>query len=325
MACLTNSNGDRLNLSKKFSIGVSFGKINSDEYCEFLKKYSAYIHDIFFSPTEGYHYLTRRLIYDLSNTTNDERIHALNKVLSYAKELGIKINLSLNSHALQVDDAISTYLKYSKLFLLDYVTTSYKIAKAIRNIDSNIEIICSYNEGIKDYDKLHNVVSSNFFNCVVLGNNFIRDKKAFEIINDGGLKSILLVNNGCTWSCNIFCNGKNADNCKNIFIKELTKTNINELYANQSIFPEELHEYENGNFGICIYKLSSRPITFNELNDLLSAYTSEDSRSFILKDISNYHLFARLAHFCKYYPFLEYDKIIEYKKQYWNAIHNLAH
>lgn len=306
-----------ISLLKKFSIGISFGQINPNEFCIILKKYSEYIHDVYFSPTENIRFLTRHHIYDLSNTSNDERFINLNKILSVAKELDIKISLTLNSPMLKVEEALAAYIKYAKLFPLDYVTTTSKLAYAIREIDHNIKLICSYNEAITSYNKLENIVSCSLFGGVVLGNKFIRDRYAFNIINNAHLESILLVNNGCTWGCTNFCKANVTDYCKNKFNQELAKSNYNELYAIQSIFPEELIEYEKRKFDIKVYKLSSRPISFVELDNLLTSYISKDSRAYISKNVSNYHLYARLGHFGKYYPELNYERIIDYKRSYW--------
>ena len=72
-------------LYKRLSIGISFGYITADELIKIIDRYSEFIHDVYFSPTESIRLQTRLNIYDFAKTTNDERLFELDKVIQFVK------------------------------------------------------------------------------------------------------------------------------------------------------------------------------------------------------------------------------------------------
>lgn len=310
-----------VDFSKRLSVGVSFGLISEKELCTIITKYSDYIHDLFFSPTEGVQYLTRARIYNINDTSNDERRKMLFHVLDTAHKYGIKTSLTLNTPALNAQDALTIFHSYQSLQIIDYVTTTFKIATVIKEYHPDTKLVCSYNEAITNYNKLYRIVQSGVFNSIVLGNSFIRDKNAFNIIKEGGINTILLVNNGCTHGCTSYCRNRDENYCLNLFNAERLKHGVELLYSQQSVFPEELELYERNGFNIDYFKLSSRPISFNEYNALLSSYISLKSKPFITTNVYNYHLYARLAHFGNYYRSFNYERILENKVKLWKSLY----
>lgn len=308
-------------LLKKFSLGVSFGYITSEEQIRLFDKYSDYIHDVFFSPTESIKLQTRLNIYNFNNTTNNERLNELDKVIQFVKRKGIRTSLVLNASMSSPEYMMNILEQYYNRYAIDSVTTTKSVAKLIRQSTFNLPIVCSYNEGISNTNDLSKAIASNFFDSIVLGNSFIRNFPAFSMIKKHGLNTILLVNNGCSFGCTNFCRSNNNNYCKNLFNKRIADCgSVTELYAHQSLFPEELFQHYANNHDIDILKLSSRPISYTEYDDLLQSYTSCNSRDFINKTSRNYHLYARLGHFGNYYKDFDYDIIIRQKEIIWHTI-----
>ena len=312
-----------IKLKKKFSIGISLYNMNAEEWEKILTKYQYYINDIFFSPIESIDFQTRRNIYNYEKDNLAEIKNQLEYVLDIARKLEISLKLVLNvpNFLDNSDIIIRIYEKYKYRYNMDYVTTFYNCAKRIREIDSDQKIVCSYNQGIKNHIELENLLSSQIFNTVVIGNNFYRDFKSFDLIHRYEHKIELLLNNGCMGDCLSFCRMPNKY-CINNFEKNLNKTNINYLYAEASMFPEEIHKYLLPLDLIDYFKLSTRPIHLKTLDDMLNSYITADSLSYINKRINNYHMYGRLTHFYPYYNSLDYEQIMSYKYDIWEQSKN---
>lgn len=308
-------------LYKRLSIGISFGYITADELIKIIDKYSEFIHDVYFSPTESIRLQTRLNIYDFAKTTNDERLFELDKVIQFVKRKDIKTSLVLNASMSSPEYMLEILDIYLKRYSVDSVTTTSPVAKLIRNNSFILPVVCSYNEGISNLNDLTRAVESNLFDSIVLGNSFIRNFHAFSFIKEHGLSTILLVNNGCSFGCTNFCRSSNNNYCKQLFDKQLNNIgSATKLYARQSLFPEELFQYYKDNQNFDVFKLSSRPISYLEYDDLLHSYILGNSFDFIQKSLKNYHLYARLGHFRDYYKDYDYYNIIEEKKNIWNTV-----
>ena len=120
-------------LFKKLSIGISFGYITSEEQIRLFDKYSDYIHDVFFSPTESIRLQTRLNIYNFNNTSNDERLNELDKVIRFVKSKGIRTSLVLNASMSSPEYMLEILDMYIKRYSIDSVTTTSPVAKLIRN------------------------------------------------------------------------------------------------------------------------------------------------------------------------------------------------
>ena len=308
-------------LYKKFSIGISFYSMTSQEWIRILRQYKSYIHDVFFSPIEGIEYQTRRNIYDYERQTKEFLEEELARVLDEAKSLGIYRKMVLNVPQLYEDTERlpSLYEKYKRIYDIEYVTTFYSCAKKIKEIDNTQPIVCSYNQGIKTRDELEQILSTNIFCTIVLGTNFFRDIESFRLVHSYGQKTELLLNNGCMRNCTSFCRFPNRY-CSQNFEANLSKTDIDHLYAECSMFPEELHNHLLKMNLIDYYKLSTRPIHYGSMDKMLSSYIEGDSYKYILERFNNYNLYGRLAHFHQYYSELNYDKILEIKDLIWQKI-----
>lgn len=308
-------------LYKKFSIGISFYKMRAEDWISILQEYQSYINDIFFSPIESIAYQTRRNVYNYETQTQEYLDKELSKVLEAAKRLGIYRKIVLNVPALynRPDELVSIYLKYKNKYDVEYVTTFLQCARKIREIDTSQSIVCSYNQGIKNHIELERILDSDVFNTIVIGTNFFRDIVSFRLIHKYGKSIELLLNNGCMTDCESFCRLSNSY-CKSNFEKHLSNEDINALYAKCSMFPEEVHRNLLPLNIIDYFKISTRPIHYGSMTDMLSSYIEGDSSKYISARINNYNLYGRLAHFHQYYELLDYDLIIKNKEFIWDRL-----
>ena len=305
-------------LKGRLSVGLSFGYISSSEIISLINEYSDYIHDVFFSPTESLRLQTRLNIYNFTATSNEDRLSELDRAVFFCKSKGIKTSLVLNAAMVTADYMADLFEHYNDRYNLDYVTTTSSVARVLKQRNVTKPVVCSYNEGLKSYEEIRVAINSGLFDSLVLGNSFIRDFDAFSLVKSKGLSSILLVNNGCSFGCHNFCRAAGGDYCKRLFDKRLSRVgDASLLYAEQSLFPEELYAYYRNNASIDFYKLSSRPIAFAEYKDLLNSYISGSSSPFIRKNVRNYHLYGRLGHFGSYYSHFDYQSICQEKERIW--------
>ena len=304
-------------LHHRFSIAVSFGNILPGDYIRVLKKYKYYIHDVYFSPTESLRFQTRKHIYDFNATSNTDRRLMLQEVLSFAHDNGIKCCMTLNAPMASVQEQVDLFASYTLFTHIDSVTTTLDVAKQIRQQGFDAPLTCSYNEAITDISHLHRVLDHNIFSSIVIGGRFLRACEIFDLIKSRGVNTVLMLNTGCCFDCVSFCKSPNQDYCSNLFKKNLYRLGIDFMYAQQSVFPEEIQKYYLPLGTIDVFKLASRPITAEELDRLLQSYCTFDSKSFVEESNMNYHLYGRLAHFMPFYGALNYHTISDIKERIW--------
>lgn len=308
-------------LYKKFSIGISFYRMSAEDWINVFSQYSQYINDVFFSPIESLDFQTRRNIYNY-DTQNQEFLDSqLKTVLDAAKQKGIarKIVLNVPIFIDNEETLLRAYEKYKDNYNMEYVTTFLSCAKRIKEMDSTQKIICSYNQGITTHQELERILETDVFYSIVLGTNFLRDFNAFNLIHRYKQKVELLLNNGCMPNCKSFCRLPNIY-CESNFADNLSRKDINYLYAECSTFPEEIHKHYLTSNLIDYFKLSTRPINYGGMVDMLSSYITGNSWSYIRSSVINYNLYGRLAHFHKHYGELQYAQILNYKKEIWENL-----
>jgi len=172
------------------------------------------------------------------------------------------------------------------------------------------ELVYIYNNCIRRNSDVDNIPSD--FNVVVLGNSSLRNFKRFEYVQNKGFRIRLLLNNGCSFNCR-WCH--NPQYCLSTFKKNLGSKNVNELYAIQSIMPDEFHNYFANNKFIDSFKISNRPSNYKHLDRMLGSYIHNISLDLIGLDNSSYLLWCRLAHFSEHLDELSYYRILEEKEK----------
>ena len=111
-------------------------------------------------------------------------------------------------------------------------------------------------------------------------------------------------------------------NCIKTFENNKKRFSTEELYAIQSFFPWELDRLMDilGDKNIIDeIKISSRPSTYEYINDCLESYIyNKDARDYIERDVYKYHLFGRQANLIPYFKEFNYDNIEKIKEELWN-------
>ena len=307
-----------MDIYNRLSIAISFGCISAFDYIKVIDKYKPFIHDLFFSPVEDIKFQTRRLNYDFASTTIKERYDELTKVIDYANNSNLSITLTLNSPNMTTTEAVEVFELYYKKYNIKNVTTFCDIASSLKERYSDLNFICSYNEGITDLSKLKQILNLKLFKTIVFGSSMLHNFQAFKLAKEQGNKVSIIANTGCMLDCHLFC--RKSFLCKSQFDRHLRDEGINHLYATTSIFPEELLTYYLPSGNIDYIKLASRPINKEELDKLLNAYTNGNTLSFIQNSESNYHLYGRLGHFAPHYSEIDFNEVLLEKQKMWKQI-----
>lgn len=303
---------NRKNFLKKFSFGLSLN-ITIDEYEKILLKYKPYLSSVYFSLPLGKEFHTRIGVVQEYNQKGADK--KLLDILNLLKKNDIKLEVVINQYNLN-EKLLINALEYLQNYMeIDAICALDEYIEIIRNYYPSIYLVSSFNNLKRNYNDIKN--TDKRYNQIVIGKNFMRDAKAIRLIKDNGFDVKLLLNNGCSFNC-FSC--RKGYECKNIFNENLKHCTINELYAIQSFLPCELQYLEDkvGTEKIKEFKLSSRPCTYEYLDNCLGSYLMmNDEYFYINKNIKNFHLWCRLAHFNEFYDQLDLKKIIEIKKELW--------
>lgn len=297
-----------MDFKKKFNVGLCLNT-KLDEFSRFLDDYHEYIEEIYFSLPLGNKFQTRFVI--AKQFQSEKTVRMFWELLPIIRSHGIKLELVLNSYELGAEDVLraretldSHEIKCDSVCCLD----SYY--PAVRESFPDASLICSYNTGIRTMDKLRGI--SNEYDAFVIGNALIREREAPEYIRSIGKKTILLINNGCSFNCT-WC--RNKHECKETFDKNLKEHSAEYLYAKQSILPCELR---NGTIDPELYdmfKISTRSSDVRYLRHCIDSYISNNAASYLKRSKRNLGLWGRLGHFWPRFYFMNTKKILEYKKE----------
>ena len=295
-------------LKKKISIGLSLS-MTLYEYKKILIKYKDYIHSLYFSPPINGNYHSRLQIAEqFKNSKNVEHFY---EIIELMKENGVKLDLVLNTPRITEEAVIGAFDIIDKLNV-EQITCLDRHIDLLFDEFPKKEFIYSYNNDF-NMNKLTNI--SKKFSTIVLGKYFIRNIKYLEAIKSSGFKLKLLINNGCSFNCKGCING--TIECENVFNNNLRCSNINELYALQSFYPNELNKLLNqlSNDDYLI-KISNRVDGFNYLDTCLDSYINNISPTELIKqNQKNYRLYCRLGWFNEYLDEMNEEEIEKIKKR----------
>lgn len=308
-------------INKKFIIGLPmmdiFGNFNELQYiCDFYKDD---IHTWYISPPFDDIYKSRKYIL---STLTIQNINEIQKQINIIKQYS-NLQLALNGFQLNNVDPQIVINDYQKWLLLFQQPDSIVILDNLIPyfINLNIPLTYSYNNNYSQ-TKLKNL---SMCDTIVLGGKDLRNLSFIYKLKEkyNNIKIELLLNNGCHILCQKKCNI-----CSILQQKRLTQTNKYYALAEQSLLPSELKLYPPNI--IDLYKISSRPITFNNLNNTLKFYKQKISINDLCKQIDLTNIY-NWYYFCRLSPILEaFDKnevidinqVIEYKYQIWTNILN---
>jgi hypothetical protein len=297
----------------KFSIGLS--ALISDKDLEgILFRFHDVIHDVYDSPPYGVGYQSRDLMSPFDGSGAIER---LQRQLKIVKNFGIKFKLALNS---KYDEATSQVLQRvcEDFGVPDIVVALHSYIEDVRRFLPSTPIHYSYNNNsVRKSSNIDSIPSS--ISTVVVGNNGIRSRKLWRRLREKGFQVELLLNNGCSFGCG-GCGNLSFD-CKKYFDTNLQKFGAEYLYTQQSILPSEFYQYYVDEPLISYFKISSRPASAQQFHDSLESYKTGDEQRYLKTDQGNYFLWGRLAHFVPHYGEFSLRRILPYKKEIWEKVH----
>ena len=186
--------------------------------------------------------------------------------------------------------------------LSQILPSSAKYADAI----PNCELKYSFNN--TDYQDI-----PKCFDTVVVGKRYLRSKEMRHQLLESGYNLVLLLNNGCSFTCPGPC--RNGTECRKIVAQQLLTSTPSELYALESFFPEELTRLLETDSCSDQYrfKLNTRPLGLTYTRRVLEAYLGHFSSDELIEaSPQSYGLFeaaASLFSLAKQFDFQEIKKI----------------
>lgn len=297
---------------KKYSIGLSTD-ISINEYEKLLNRYGNYIDYIYFSVPLSDKFQSRKNLY--TNLSIEKATYFLREVIDLFKLYHVKIELALNTYRLTKKDIelARNYVEHSLKRMPDAIVSNYSIINEINVLFPNVYNIVSFNSCIKNELDLKRIPT--IYDEIVLGSSSIRNYYFWEKVHDYNFKCRLLLNNGCSFNCSSCAN---ANQCYNIFNRNMKRYSVDYLYALQSLYPSEVKKYISTNPYIDGYKISNRNCSFVYLDKCLNGYINGDNK--IDDGIEHFYYWARLGHFGKYKHTFDEKKISYFKKIIWENL-----
>ena len=178
---------------------------------------------------------------------------------------------------------------------------------------------CHYIYSFNNADPLENERFSKKFHEAAVGKKYLFSKARRDALIEKGIMPRLLLNNGCSY----YCPGcSSSERSKELFRNSVEQKGLNLTYAEQSMWPFELHRLirEDTSIERMKFKLSTRNKNLKAQELCLRSYLyGHDTKEYVLNNPTNYHLWCGLGHFGDYYSELDYDTIMEYKiSRSWN-------
>lgn len=300
---------------RKFSIGLSLSEMTYEEYIKIIDKYHNFISYIYYSPPLEDFSSRDSLMdaYEKKETISEEL-----KILNYARSKGIKLELAINFEDELDSEYLKAVLKISKKSIEpdSIVTYNHYISDCIEIFGEDKYYVLTYNHSflskleIKEIDKR--------FNCIVIGNRWIRNKEFYDECKKQGFETKLLLNNGCSHNCS-YCitpkkyREKNIEwDCEDILNKNIEIFGMEQTIAVQTIFPFELDLL----FKHDDYKISNRPSSYNELKCTLDLYLNKINILDSNKHKLIFDSMTRLYHFQEHYnEKINFKNVITKKKE----------
>ena len=297
---------------KKFSLGISLD-LSLEDYKEIFNKYKHNIDEIYFSPPlENKFHSRAKIINSLKDVNN---VKKLLNIIKLAIKNNIKIELVINSILFLTEKDVEKCYEWclENDITINSLCTFNHLVKKAKELFGDINYICSYNQNLRTYDDLKKI--NPLFKEVVLGNNFIRDVKAFKLLKDRGFKVRVLLNNGCSHNC-LWCSTSRGKLCETIFEKNLKNNSFEFLFAIQSVLPFELFEFYEKLDCVDSYKLSSRSQNKKKLLNILKIYIDKDFENNKMNFTSTCLLGSMQEYIMNNFDKLNIDEIIKIKKEY---------
>lgn len=299
---------------KRFSIGLVLDDSLAD-YRSFLTQYASFIDTIYFSLPLGDRFHGRPQI--AQQFKNPETVSRFWEILRLIPDFGIKIEPVFNTNHLNADDLYQAaeLLGKQKIEINKLAITDDLYESAVKFFPRKGLIYSISNYGTITKKLAEN---SHKYNEIVIGRNCIRDIDAYEIVRKRNEDVLLVLNDGCSFTCEGLCSehGSNASSyCEQNFKKAVEKSNVEYVYALQSVMPFEIHEQLLPLNSIRYFKLSTRNSDLAYIRKCLDSYIYNIQEVDRTRGSLEYFLWARLTWFSPYYQSMDAERIISLKRK----------
>lgn len=295
-----------MNYKKRFSVGLPV--IDSVEvFDHFLDEYDQYIENIYFSLPIGDRYhsrvVTQRVLADA------DKIPFFLSLLRCVEKHKICLEVLFNTDGLTEED-----IKAGKRFMDEHNIHPDEIGILAQYYDLVSELfpdkqyVYSFNNFPASQNDFFS--SGHYFNQYVVGRQFIRDADLFRKIKEHSSKVVLLLNNGCSFSCG-GCNTGN--HCHDAYFREQLQYSVEYLYALQSIFPFEINEGYIDTGDVDLFKIASRNGDVRYIKECIDSYIHNDT-SMVAENCEQYLLWSRLWWHYDSFPDFDYMRLTAIKK-----------
>lgn len=291
--------------SKKFSIGLPMDASVS-EFESLLSEYSDTLSSMYFSVPLG------RKFYSRTELENEyEVLGAEDKLFTFLHLLhkyNIRTELTVNTFRLSELDLKKIVQYISEHCIIpDEIVCLKEYGLFFRQCFPEVELKYSFNNTSSDVPSC--------FDTVVFGKEYLRNLNARHHWIDRGKGFVLLLNNGCSFSCHYECGDSKF--CGAILNQNLEKNSLNYLYAVQSFFPWELERLcaEDPYADKYRFKISNRPLGIQFTKNVLRYYANgEDVSKLISQSSDNYGYFCVMQQLFAHRNELNYSEIMDIKR-----------
>lgn len=293
----------------QFNVGLTL-QTTVEQFDQLLADYGGVIASVYFSLPLGAHFHTRLNVE--RQFQSKKSVELFWELLACIQSHGIKLETLFNGYHL-TDEEIKRAAETldQRGIKVDHVGLLDRYYEVVNDYFPAQKKIFSYNNGIRTAAQFEEVNGRNDYDYYVFGNSCMRDEAMFQRVRDSGKKTILLVNNGCSFNCN-WCK---SNACIQTFERNLQEKSVEYLYALQSMFPCEILDGVVDVSNVDVYKISNRTSDVHYLRDCLESYTSGDVRRFVKKDKNNFAIWGRVGYFWKYFRSMDLERIIAYKQE----------
>ena len=299
-----------INLEKKFNVGITL-QTNLGDFDAFLKQYHRYIHSFYFSLPTSYLYHTRSKIAAEFLLPGKKRLFW--QMLAHAAEYGIELELLFNTLRIDdglIEDAAKTLAQHE--IDVDSVCFLRPYYDAVIKHFPDKKLIWSFNNGFRSRDEITSVLDGHRADSVVIASRFIRDNALFRELDERGCPPYLILNNACAFHC-ATCNNTQSV-CRTAYDKALQTRSVEELYAELSIFPFELHEGIIDIDHVKCLKISNRSSDLTFIANALDSYINNEVEKYVRKDKNNFAIWGRAGSFWKHFRGMDLDEVLRCKQ-----------
>lgn len=294
---------------KKFSVGLAMDT-TLEEFNKFLGRYSFFIDNVYVSPPLGDQFHGREHVKE--QFRDSKKVALFWKLAELIQRYGISLEVVFNTEVLEKEDFQRTKEEFSRKNIeIDKIAVFDKYIKDVKELFPKAKIVKTVNEMPNSIEEFESI--PDIYDEIVIGRQFIREKKVLQIISSQlHAVPILLINNGCSFHCG---GCQEMSHCENVYRQDNKKWTSEYLYAQQSIFPFELHENYLDISNIGLFKLSTRNADTDFTARCLESYIKNNAEELIQERSFNYLLWARLKWHMEHFDEFDYKIIAEMKRK----------